>query len=614
MCGISFYCSKHEHKKVELENSLLVTRHRGPDSSGSLFFELGSYHIGLGHNRLSILDVSDLGHQPMTVSGGLSISYNGEVYNFEKLRQDLLQKGHEFKSNTDTEVILKTYKEYGESAFKMLNGMFAFILLDKKQNQLYIVRDAVGVKPLYLYEDENNLYGCSEIKGLREFSDVRFDVCEDDLFEFINNAYLNEPSTGFKSIKKLPPGSFLKLDLTTGKKVKKYYTNIYDYQCDVELTELIKRAITGQEVSDVPLGIFFSGGVDSSLLASLSASQKLLFLKYDSDQSSDLDLEYSKLIADFLEKELQVSELSSEGRSVEHVLESIDFVAKNTEELIGDYTFLATYEISKAAAKNKFKVMLSGMGGDEGFAGYNKYIIVKRDKLIKFLRRPLSLIFKYKLYPNSIGKKIERLVSYANEPNWNMAYTRLLGFFTRSEVAGLFENYKKLESRYLSKMDKLLESYTGSLDDKVKVAQHLDLRGFLSHNLTVADKASMLASIELRVPLLDERVLSKGLNTPTKDLINGNKLKFQLKKILLSILPIKLVKRPKTGFNPPLDGIINMIGKERLISELSSLEGYINLETSKSIIDNHFKGKVNNTYKIWLLLYLSRWLKHNRAY
>ena len=615
MCGISFYCSTKSNFSGELQDSLDVSAHRGPDAQGFVEKKVGKFNLGLGHNRLSIIELSKAGAQPMVGESGATIIYNGEVFNHNEIKVDLKSLGRNFKGGSDTEVVLQLYEEYGIEAFGMLRGMFSFVILDEKANKVFVVRDVVGVKPIYYYLNKQELMVASEIKSLKKFSSVDTDIDINDVYEFFNNGFLYEPSTGFKYIKKLNPGHYLELNLVSGLVEISRYKNISAFSSDLSTAAQVKKAIEKQRFSDVPLGVFFSGGADSSILATFAENEELFFAKYESDPSADVDLKYSKLISEHLSRKLVVSELSS-GNDVEELLYSVDFVAKNTEELISDYTFWATYKLSQAARNNGYKVMLSGMGGDEIFAGYPRYLVLKQHVAVKLLSPLLKIALQFKIFPKKFNKKFERLVSYSMEHEWCVAYSRMLGYFSRNELKAMFKG--RMDAAFVERMKKVMCGYKGDKTDKVKVAQYMDLTGFLSHNLMVSDKASMLASIELRVPLLDESLVALGLNMSTDQMIKNNQTKYPLKKLLSTVLPKKLIDRPKTGFNPPLDSLIHKIGKERLSSEFSSLKSLsdlgldFDLETVGLIVDDHFSKVSNNTYKLWQLLYFSRWLKHNR--
>lgn len=609
MCGISFYYSQNNHFCKELEDSLLITRHRGPDASGTYYNEVGASFVGLGHNRLSIIDLSESAKQPMS-KNGVTITFNGEIYNYLELRNRFISLGYSFVSDSDTEVILVAYLEYGVESFAKLNGMFAFALLDEVKQQFYIVRDIIGIKPVYLYQCDAAIFGCSEIKGVKKFSAVNSALSESDVFEFFNCGFLYEPSTGYQFIKKLMPGYYLNVDLKTGARGHARFAELSDFMSTTSLAQKISVSVSRQEVADVPLGVFFSGGADSSILAALTKNTQLLFAKYDKDLNSDVDLKYSKLISDYLKKELKTTDLKSSVDDIDAILDSFDFVAKHSEELISDYTFWSTYLLSFAAKSNGYKVMLSGMGGDEAFAGYPRYLVLKHHRMVKTFSVLLKIINHFKLFPRKLNKKFERLVSYSSEAEWSLAYSRLLGYFSQSELKELFKNFDSQNVEYLDKLLVIQETYMGRIEDKVKLAQHFDLKGYLSHNLSVSDKASMLAGIELRVPLLDESVVAHGMAEDSDVLIQGRTLKSPLKYILSSLIPKQFIERPKTGFNPPLDNLINNLSIELIKKEMENLPDFIDTKVINKIINAHFSGENNNTYKIWQLLYFARWIRH----
>ncbi|WP_368881696.1 asparagine synthase (glutamine-hydrolyzing) [Shewanella algae] len=611
MCGISFYYSNKSVFSERLVSSLDVTKHRGPDACGTFEVKHGDAHVGLGHNRLSIIELSDAGRQPMHKQDEVSIVFNGEIYNHELLRNGLQSKGYSFIGNSDTEVILNLYVEHGVKSFSMLKGMFAIVILDRKMGQINVVRDAVGIKPIYITKNDEGIFGCSEIKGLKALVGSEFEVDTDDIYEFFNNGFLYEPSTGFKGVKKIMPGEMLSVDLITGQCTYTKLIPILGYMNEVSFESKLKNSIEGQLVADVPLGVFFSGGADSSILASYVGDSDLFFAEYATDPSSDVDKRYSKLIAEHLNKKVVTHQFDDSNIDVEKLIEQVRFVARNTEELISDYTFWSTYQLSQAARDNGYKVMLSGMGGDEAFAGYPRYHVLQKHRLFEFFGPILKLMLKLGLFPKALDKKFGRLVSYISEENWPVAYSRLLGYFSRGELTQLFgEKEGELYLKYLKKLEGIFEEFEGDRNDKVKAGQFLDRLGFLSHNLMVSDKASMLASIELRVPLLDEAIVSHGMLEKSANLINSKGTKKPLKNVLSNCIPKKLIDRPKTGFNPPLDALINKLGKERLSLELGDISRFISSDFSTKLVENHFSGTENNSYKIWQLLYFKFWLEN----
>lgn len=613
MCGISFYCSLKINPIAELKESINRISHRGPDDFGFFYKQIAKYFIGVGHNRLSILDLSASGKQPMQRQG-ITIAYNGEVYNHQILRKNLESRQYNFQGHSDTEIVLVLFKEYGIDSFSMLNGMFAFIIVDEPNSKIYLVRDRLGIKPLYYFNHVDGLFVSSEIRGLKAFSMVNCAVNPHHVFEFFNQGFLYEPSTGYTNIHKLNPAHYLEFNLKNGAWNLINYKTTISYPTSTSLDEKLRISMQEQTISDVTLGTFFSGGTDSGLIASLSNNNELFFAKYHNSPTPskhDHDLEFATAIAKYLKKNLDITEMSAECKTPDELIQSVDFVASNTEELISDYTFWATYQIALAAKNKNYKVMLSGMGGDELFAGYPRNLVLKKHQLIKMLYPFFVMLGRFNFIPKKFDKKFERLLSYCKENHWPTAYSRLLGYFSREDLQALFPNINLLEIHYREKLDTIANKFPGNPKDKVKLAQFFDLSGFLSHNLTIADKAAMLASIELRVPLLYEVIVEHALTLSSKQLMQRNQLKYPLKQSLLNLLPKQLIKRPKIGFNPPLDGLINTIGLEKLRNEMIYAKKFINFNAITFLLNQHFSGAANNTYKLWQLLYFSRWVKCN---
>lgn len=608
MCGVSFYLSRSSNYDCELSRSLDLMAHRGPDARGQFVDCYSLVNIGMGHTRLSIMDTSDDGSQPM-FKDDLVITFNGEIYNHEELREILISEFDvSFNSGSDTEVILNLFQRFREKSFSMLRGMYAIVIYDKSIGKIYVARDTIGIKPLYFYKNSDSIFFASEIKALRSYPEVKFDISKDDVYEFFNNGFLYEPNTGYSYIKKAVPGILYIINLDDLSVTEKDYKDDLVYDVDASLDSLVSEALRRQDIADVPLGIFFSGGLDSSIIASVSTRKKLLFAKYESDYYADIDLRFSKKIARHLKKDIDVCYLGAESITPESILDKIDFVAKNTEELISDFTFYSTYQLSKAASDSGFKVMLSGMGGDEVFGGYPRYNVVKYDSLIRAISPLLKFAHRFNLYPKRYDKRFERLVSYSSEKFWPLAYSRLLGYFSDKDLKSMFKDDRELRRRYTSRLSTVVPLECKTIKSKVKLAQLYDFQGFLSHNLMVSDKASMLASIELRVPLLDEALVHKGERLCASDMIKNKKLKYPLYGLAEKLLPKKLLDRPKTGFNPPLDNMIYELGENNIKIIVSNLSDFINLDHVNYLIDQHFSGRTNNTYKIWQLLYFSRWL------
>ncbi|MGG7094079.1 asparagine synthase (glutamine-hydrolyzing) [Shewanella indica] len=610
MCGISGFFSFSDHSE-DLHKSLTMTSHRGPDSSGTYKLSKNGVHVGLGHNRLSILDLSDNASQPMKHPDGVVLVFNGEIYNYSELKKKYLSHV-DFCSASDTEVLLNLYMEFGCKAFAMLEGMFSFSILDERTNCLYLVRDSLGIKPVYYVHNDEGFAFCSEIKGLAQYSFVDKVISSQQVYEFLNSGFVYEPNTGFEYIVKVPPSSFLLIDIDSGEIEVEEYTPIIHKNNELNLENELRQAVKRQLVSDVPLGVFFSGGIDSSILAMHAEDSELIFAEYSADASSDLDKQYSEEISSHLCKKLTKVSIKDDEKDLDSLLEQIRFVVRGTEEPISDYTFWSTYKLSRAAKESGYTVMLSGMGGDELYAGYPRYFILKYKGVIKLFFPFINAFYKMGFFPGSFDKKMTRLRTFANDNNFASSYTRLVGYFSEKDINQLYKSDIEQERKeFLKKLDYILDKSNSA--DPIKKAQHLDKFGFLSHNLSVSDKASMLASIELRVPLLSESLVSIAQKLPSKKMVNGFSGKLPLLECLYKKLPKRLFARPKTGFNPPLDTLINNLGKDELKRQLLSdtMLSAFNSDYMNGLIDEHFLGLSNNSYKLWQLVYLKFWLEEN---
>jgi asparagine synthase (glutamine-hydrolysing) len=619
MCGISGYISKID-RYSELLQSLSVIKHRGPDAQGSYYLNQYGMNIGLGHVRLSIIDLSHSADQPMiSKCGQYILIFNGEIYNFIELKKNLISKGVCFNTTSDSEVLLQHYIFYGIDGIKDFDGMFAFSILDKTKNILFLVRDQLGIKPLYYYwqEETRELFFSSEIKGLRPFQSVQFDICKQDVYEFFNCGWVFEPNTGYNKIKKVPLGSYIEINLNALSFDEFKYFDLFNESRPPEraLDKLLIKNINSQLISDVPLGLFFSGGTDSSLLAAYSTKRlNAISVRYPSNELNNSsifdDFPYINQIANELRLKLDLKEFEVGSKDPVIILKSFKEVVVGNEELISDFTYVPSKQISKVARDLGYTVMLSGMGGDELFGGYPRYLLCRYYRLfsfVNFFSKPfISLLRKNRRF----SKKIQRFRDFFLEKNMGNKYSKLLGYFSSEEVKSLFpdENFSR---SFNEKLQLLLEPVIDL--SMLKQAMYLDIFGFLPHNLIVADKSSMAASLEMRVPLLSKDLLISSFNTEDKVLISNGKLKCYLKKMLIHKLPINLVNRPKTGFNPPLDEKIANLGKDvitKILNE-STIFDYLSDREAYKIINQHFEGRQNNTFKIWQLIYFSLWLNEN---
>ena len=607
MCGIVGYLNILKEKK-SLDEKLKLIKHRGPDNASETFYNLNSCSVGFGHTRLSIIDLQTRANQPFeSICKNYAIVFNGEIYNYAELSNEHL-KNVQLKTSSDTEVILALYIMYGSSFVSLLKGMFSFVILDKRKEQLVCSRDPLGIKPFYYFLNEQNFMFCSEIKPIFKFNEIKKEFDLSILPEYLLNGFLYEPSTGYSNIKKLLPGHIVTIKNQNGKIVyeqKEYWKPLAGKHSS--LSELLQTSVKEHLASDVPVGLFFSGGVDSTLiLTEVKSPIKLYMLRSKLEDISNSgfvdDHFYAKRIAGHLG--VQIYELEIE-ESHGGLLKEIDHIAKSIEEPIADYTFIASQRISKAARENGYKVMLSGMGADEIFAGYPRYALVANSFMYGLLK-PFSRILKHH---KSYSKKIERFNSFYREDEFIMKYTSLVGYFSTFEIAQAFGS-DSLYS-YKDKLNSFLEGYEDVSD--LKKAMLLDLKGFLSHNFTVADKSSMLESIEVRVPLATPELFNYSMGLKDSQLIKSSNTKYVLKKHLEKKIPKKLIYRKKAGFNPPLDNSIIKLGKTKIMEYCLSngLNEIVAPLFLRNILDAHFSKKVNNTYKIYCLMFLSAWYKNS---
>lgn len=608
MCGILGYFSERKYNIESLEGSMSLMKHRGPDYKSEIKISNFDSTIHLSHLRLSIIDVSPRSNQPfISQCDQYIIVFNGEIYNYKKLKEIYLTDVS-FQTESDTEVLLELYKRYNAQMLSWLEGMFAFSIYDKQKKELFMARDPLGIKPLYYYHDHEKYVFSSEIKPLFSFPGIEKKIDSSFLEEFLRNGFIYEPDTGFENIKKVYPGSYHIIKITDNKiqlRNEKYWSPVSSIK-EQNIDHLLNTTINQHLISDVPVGTFFSGGVDSTVIINeIKQDTTLLTLKSDQNDVKasgfSSDYYYANKIANHLNKPL--TEIQLDASDSDSLLDEITHIASSVEEPIADYTFIASQKLSKAARDRNLIVMLSGMGADEIFAGYPRYSLVQYEKIYKMIL-PFSPMLRIS---KSLNKKVDRFNNFFNNTEFVLKYSSLVGYFSNEEI----NNLSKLESKntYVTKLNKKLESYQDC--SPVKKAMILDKDGFLSHNFMVGDKSSMLESIELRVPLATKSLFDYTFSLPDNELLNLRTTKILLKKYLEKSLPKNFIYRKKAGFNPPLDGKILKLGKDKIYNYCydNGLFDIVNEKPFKIILNKHFSKKVNNTYKIYSLLFLSAWYK-----
>ena len=615
MCGLLGIVDYKKSVNASLFNEMLNSlKHRGPDDEGVEVFSLDSCSIFLGHRRLSIIDISSNGHQPMLYEH-LAIIYNGEVYNFKDIRQDLISEGYSFDSNSDTEVILKSYHFWGIDCVERFRGMFAFAIYDYEQQEIIIFRDRAGVKPLYYSQTDNALIFSSELKPLMKYPDFNKEIDFEAVSSYLQFGYIHAPKTIFKSVQKLLPGYYLKYDIESKILVKECYWNINDfYENQVarediveELEATIIEAFNLRMIADVPVGVFLSGGIDSSLVAAIVQKYSKIpintFTIGFEDKKYD-ESNYAKEIAEHLGT--NHTELIC---NKEDALAIITKLPKIFDEPFADSSAIPTVLVSELA-KKQVSVVLSGDGGDELFCGYPSYVLMeKRFKLLskvpfrKTLRK-ISNIFPVPIFIQNKfnGKLYNKVIKFKNMLDHDdivNTFKVANSVFSKDEIKGLIR-----EGYFFSKD---IPATTSNLE-KMMIS---DFKGYLPDDLMVKiDRSTMSASLEGREPLLDHKIIEFAASLQ----VSYKKNKEILKSILGHYIPEELFLRKKQGFGIPINDwlredlkyLVDQYLGEELIKKYNIFDyGYV------SKLLEAFYAKKNDDNKVWVLLMFQMWLSEN---
>ncbi len=620
MCGIAgfIYDSiNREQDQIELNNILESIAHRGPDGSGTSINYDSNFAIGLGHKRLSIIDISSGGHQPMD-SDYLTIVYNGEIYNYKEIKSKLEVLGHKFNSSSDTEVVLKAYKEWGANCFAQFNGMWALAIHDKKNNLFLLCRDRSGVKPLYWYLKDNKFVFASELKAFHRYSLFKKEIDPTGLSLYFQYGYIKEPYTIFRNAFKLEAGHYLTLNLNGSlePKLQKYWDikdfyikpklKIADNEALSEIERLMIKGFNYNMISDVPVGVFLSGGIDSSLVASIlqsTNSSRIKTFTIGFDGAEFDEAQSAKKIAEYLgtdHHELYCSDSD--------IKEIIGMLPNIMDEPFGDTSIVPTLILSKLTSQH-VNVALSADGGDELFGGYNSYVdAVSYTKYAEHLGHlPVKIVKTLLVYYGSKLLDINKI-----------KYYKLLEFFNHPK--SYLENYQifnkhvfnnELEELFgLGCIDLFSDINHSEFENPYDALLCASYKTFLNNDvLYKVDKSTMAFSIEGRVPFLDRDLVEFVTQLPINLKIRGKILKYGSKKILSQYIPNRFYDNKKRGFSIPpsqLDRLISPLFKEEELKELVEIGILNDLDEIEQIISNNWRVK-------WLLyIYLvwyNKWMK-----
>jgi asparagine synthase (glutamine-hydrolysing) len=638
MCGIAGMAGTADERL--LKSMLAVTRHRGPDDSGTYAAcgQDSAARVAFGNNRLSILDLSPAGHQPMSNEDGtIWVAYNGEIYNFPELRKELVSDGHQFKSHTDTEVLVHLYEKYGIGMVKRLNGMFAFAIWDVRTQQLVIFRDRTGIKPLYFRQVGERLYFASETKALLLCPGVSVDIDLRSLCQYLTHLYVPSPNSLFKGVQKLPPGHTL--IWSRGQiQIQPYWDFTYgDYFRESEkdiahrLRELLIDTIRRQLISDVPTGFFLSGGLDSSALVACAAQQPGIELncysiaykqEHGKFEQNGEDPHYANLVARKFGARFHQITVEPE------VVNLLPRVVWHMDDPIGDPSAISALLICQAAA-SEVKVLLSGQGADEVFGGYRVHRVHRSRALLQLIPKalregvapkilswlgrnksrftgiPPGLILAFSRFGNQI-------LSTSNmEPDEQFAALR--SYYTDAGLRKVLSAASNSATQTFQCHDSLLKNIRNmAAQDPLNRFLYLDGKTFLPDlNLGVTDKMSMACSIEVRVPFLDNEVLDFAGRLAPQMKIKGMKQKYILRKAMEGLLPKPILQRRKAAFGLPIRAWLKNDLREMLGDMISETRirrrGLFNPASVAELLRDNDSGDRDNSLQLWALLTLELW-------
>ncbi|PIV39140.1 MAG: asparagine synthase (glutamine-hydrolyzing) [Candidatus Omnitrophica bacterium CG02_land_8_20_14_3_00__42_8] len=623
MCGIAGIISiqNRQINKDIIKVMCDAMFYRGPDDEGFYFGNSG-VNIALGHKRLSIIDLTAAGRQPMSnEDNSLWIVFNGEIYNFKQIREDLIKKGHVFKSNTDTEAVLHLYEEKGPDCLKDLRGMFAFAVWSEKEQRLFLARDRIGKKPLFYSAESGDLVFASELNALMKNGDIKRDVDFASLDEFLNYGYIPAPFTIFESVKKLPPAHFLIWE-KGAIKIQRYWNLDYSQKLDLKEEEicervfdLLKESTKIRLISDVPLGAFLSGGIDSSAIVAVMAQLMSMPVKTFSIGFSDASFNETDFARDISKK---FGTDHKEFIIKPDALEVLPQLIRHFGEPYADSSAIPTYYLSKMT-RQSVTVALNGDGGDESFGGYERYVAMNMAERHKILPVVLNKLFgkAIKNMPESTVKKdkINRLKKFVASAclKKESRYSEFMSIFNEETRFNCYTDLMKDKTRRLSRKNIIFNEYEKSKSrDLIDSTLFVDLMTYMPGDLLPkVDITSMANSLECRSPFLDHKFLEFSARIPSHFKVRGFQTKYILKKSLKNILPESILKREKMGFGVPI-GVwfkneLKKYAHDILMSNEHLKRGYFNREGIKKILDDHASGKANNGAKIWCLLNLELW-------
>ncbi len=629
MCGINGIINKTSCSENEITtaltkmNNLII--HRGPDEDGFIATKEEGFSLGMAMRRLSIIDLST-GKQPIyTDDKKIVIVFNGEIYNYRELKIKLEETGTTFKTNSDTEVILKLYEKYGVESFKWLDGMFGFSIYDQNINKLFVARDFFGEKPLYYTNSNGQFIWASELKSIVDVLDVKPEISKKGLNLFLRLTYIPAPYSIYDNILKLEANHFIEYDLTTHThRINEINQDIIPKEQDIsfndakkKVKDLVYESVESRSIADVPLGTFLSGGVDSSIISlclSQSANKKIETFSIGFKEAKSDETDKSQLVAKMIgsnHHEFKIGE--------DDLKDNIHEILLNFDEPFSDTAALPTYFVSKKT-RDYVKVALTGDGGDEVFGGYNKYYVGKMNtRYTNIVPKPIHKMLlessKYLLATKRDNrgkrfkiKKMLKAVSYEGDQYWDIISLAN----TEKELSEILSSSVYLNDLFDEYKDELYSDKVETLTEFRHVDKILSLEGGM---LAKVDRTSMQNSLECRAPFLNKKLWDYTNTLPESFLMNKWNKKYILKEAFKDQFPDQFLEKSKMGFGSPVGNWLKSSLKNELESYIDekwlSDQGFFNVSAITKLVKDHLESKRDNTFRVWAFYCFQKWYKYS---
>jgi len=646
MCGVCGEINFNNQgvKAETIQRMCEVLAHRGPDDEGMVLMRDGrfletkgslqshlnenGFEVGLGHRRLAIIDLSDAAHQPMcNENGSVWIVYNGEIYNFRELKKELKYKGHLFKSNSDTEVILHGYEEWGVECLNRFRGMFAFAIWDNNRKLLFMARDRLGKKPLLYFNQNGQFAFASEIKALLQIPGVEGKVNNSALHHYLTYQYVPSPYSIFEEIRKLPPAHYLLYNGSENLKIERYWKLHFSSKsnpckdqfelCD-RIRAKLEESVKLRLISDVPLGAFLSGGVDSSIIVGIMAKlsgQPVKTFSIGFEEKEFDELSCARMVSNYFATE------HHEFIVKPNAIEILPKLVWHYNEPFADSSAIPTYYVANLT-KDFVKVVLTGDAGDENFAGYPRYLRSKwvasftrmpeklrRDVLPYFLRVFSGLHWREK----TLNRLADFMESLSTDQTKN--YAEQIKIFSAKEKEIIYTDDFRKQVEENDPLDFLLSKFQESgTEDLLEQLAYVDINSYLPEDLLVKmDIATMANSLEARVPFLDHKFMELVCKIPFQLKLKGTESKYILKKAFKDLLPEPIFRRKKMGFAVPISRWFRKELKdyifEILLDHRTLNRGYFKREGVEQLLNDHITLRYDHSARIWALLFLEIWFR-----